>query len=133
MGVMTGVSGGCLCGKVRIAAQGQPYRIGICHCEDCKKHHGALFHASAIYPEDAVTIDGKVAEYQGRFFCPHCGASVYSRSGDEVEVNLGVLEGADHLIPSYELWTNRRAAWLPAFPVRHSYPRDRITEGRAED
>ena len=36
-------TGGCLCGNVRIVASGPPYRVGICHCLDCRKHHGALF------------------------------------------------------------------------------------------
>jgi hypothetical protein len=40
-------TGGCLCGNVRIVASGLPYRVGLCHCLDCRKHHGALFHASA--------------------------------------------------------------------------------------
>jgi len=48
-------TGGCLCGSVRIVASGRPYRVGVCHCLDCRKHHGALFHASAIFPQDAVT------------------------------------------------------------------------------
>ena len=52
-------TGGCLCGDVRFQASGRPYRVGICHCLDCRKHHGALFHASAIFPEDAVTIEGE--------------------------------------------------------------------------
>ena len=43
-------TGGGLCGNVRIVATGQPYRVGLCHCLDCRKHHGALFHASAIFP-----------------------------------------------------------------------------------
>jgi hypothetical protein len=43
-------TGGCLCGSVRIVASGRPYRVGVCHCLDCRKHHGALFHASAIFP-----------------------------------------------------------------------------------
>jgi hypothetical protein len=49
-------TGGCLCGSVRIVASGRPYRVGVCHCLDCRKHHGALFHASAIFPQDAVTM-----------------------------------------------------------------------------
>ena len=49
-------TGGCLCGSVRIVASGRPYRVGVCHCLDCRKHHGALFHASAIFPQDAVTV-----------------------------------------------------------------------------
>jgi len=67
---MDRLTGGCLCGKVRIVASGRPYRVGICHCLDCRKHHGALFHASAIFPEDAVTIEGETRDYAGRFFLP---------------------------------------------------------------
>ncbi len=54
-------TGGCLCGNIRFVASGRPYRVGICHCLDCRKHHGALFHASAIFPQDAVTIDWRNA------------------------------------------------------------------------
>ena len=50
-------TGGCLCGNVRIPALGLPYRVGLCHCLDCRKHHGALFHASAVFPQDAGTVD----------------------------------------------------------------------------
>jgi len=49
-------TGGCLCGKARIVASGLPYRVGLCHCLDCRKHHGAPFHASAVFPQDAVAI-----------------------------------------------------------------------------
>jgi hypothetical protein len=63
-------TGGCLCGNVRVVASGLPYRVGLCHCLDCRKHHGALFHASAVFPQDAVTIDGETRNYAGRFFCP---------------------------------------------------------------
>jgi hypothetical protein len=58
-------TGGCLCGTVRIVATGQPYRVGICHCLDCRKHHGALFHASAIFPADAVSVDGETGTMAG--------------------------------------------------------------------
>jgi len=79
-------TGGCLCGNVRIVASGLPYRVGLCHCLDCRKHHGALFNASAVFPQDAVTIEGETRDYAGRFFCPRCGSSVFARTADEVEV-----------------------------------------------
>jgi hypothetical protein len=117
-------TGGCLCGKVRIVASGRPYRVGLCHCLDCRKHHGALFHASAIFPQDAVTIHGETRDYAGRYFCPRCGSSVFGRSGDEVE---------DQLTPTYELWTVRRESWLPPFPLDRRYDRDREGAGRFEE
>ncbi|WP_290359625.1 GFA family protein [Roseateles violae] len=119
-------SGGCLCGRVRVIATGRPDRVGICHCLDCRKHHGALFHASAIFAPQAVSISGETRDYAGRHFCPHCGSSVFSRSGDEIELHLGTLDAPDRLQPSYELWTLRRESWLPAFPtVTRRYERDR--------
>ena len=126
-------TGGCLCGDLRVEASGQPYRVGLCHCMDCRKHHGALFHASAIFPETAVTVTGKAAEYEGRTFCPRCGGSVFSRSGDEIEINLGALDAPDQFAPTYELWTIRRESWLPPFPVKQCYERDRENEERREE
>jgi hypothetical protein len=130
---MSEVAGGCLCGAVRFVARGRPYRVGLCHCMDCRKHHGALFHASAIFPDDAVTVTGETRDYKGRCFCPRCGSSVFSRSGDEVDVHLGALDAPDRFTPTYELWTVRREAFLPPFPLAHRYPRDREGGGRRED
>ena len=118
-------TGGCLCGNLRIEAWGMPYRVGLCHCMDCRKHHGALFHASAVFPENAVTVAGQTGEYDGRFFCPRCGSRVFSRSEDEIEVHLGSLDTPNQMIPTYELWTIRREGWLPPFPLMHHHARDR--------
>ncbi len=130
---MDEVGGGCLCGNVRLVAVGRPYRVGVCHCFDCRKHSGALFHASAIFPEDAVTIEGETRAYRGRHFCPDCGSSVFGRSGDEIEVNLGSLDEIDRFRPSYELWRIRREGWLPEFPVATRYERDRERMSRTEN
>lgn len=119
------VTGGCLCGAVRIVAVGAPLRVGVCHCLDCRKHHGAVFHASAIYPAGAVEVMGEVGEWRGRCFCPTCGSSVFGRSGDEVEVNLGALDEVGVFVPTYELWTVRREGWLPAFAGMVGFVGDR--------
>ena len=130
---MDRVTGGCLCGDVRIVATGAPNRIGLCHCLDCRKHHGALFYAAAIFPQEAVTIAGETRDYAGRHFCPRCGSSVFARAGDEVEVHLGALDAPDMFTPTYENWLVRREAWLPAFPVARHYERDRESDGRLEE
>ncbi|MEI2430732.1 GFA family protein [Lysobacter yananisis] len=129
---MDRVTAGCLCGKVRLVASGRPYRVGVCHCLDCRKHHGALFQASAIFAEAAVAIEGETRAYAGRHFCPDCGSSVFGRSGDEVEVNLGAMDAPGQFVPTYELWTIRREPWLPAFAGTRRYERDREGAGRGE-
>ncbi|MBM7066812.1 GFA family protein [Actibacterium sp. 188UL27-1] len=126
-------SGGCVCGSVGFVASGLPYRVGLCHCLDCRKHHGALFYAAAVFPEEAVEIDGQTRDHSGRFFCPRCGSSVFARSGDEVEIHLGSLYAPDQLKPTYESWVIRREAWLPPIPPATQYERDRDGAGRAED
>lgn len=118
-------TGGCLCGTLRLEARGRPYRVGLCHGLDCRKHHGALFHASAIFPQEAVSIAGEARDYAGRFFCLDCGSPVFARTGDEVEVNLGALDAPDQFRPTYERWTIRREAWLPPFPKVKGRARDR--------
>jgi hypothetical protein len=126
------LTGGCLCGAVRLAASGTPYRVGICHCLDCRKHHGAVFETTAIFPAAAVTITGATAEYESRYFCPVCGSSVFARSGDEIEVALGCLDEPSRLRPTYESWVIRREDWLPPFDVARSYPQSRESTGRSE-
>ena len=122
------VTGGCLCGAVRIEAAGAPYRVGLCHCLDCRKHHGAAFYAAAIFPEDAVTITGETRHWNHRHFCPTCGSSVFARWNDEIEVHLGTLDEPGRFAPTYECWTMRREAWLPAFPGVRGYAGDRDGE-----
>lgn len=129
---MTEVTGGCLCGEVRIVATGEPHRVGICHCLDCRKHHGALFFAAAMFPAEAVSVTGEVADYHDRCFCPPCGASVFVRAGDEIELHLGTLDEPDRFVPTYECWTVRREAWLPPFPFDRHYARNRESDGRTE-
>jgi hypothetical protein len=58
---------------------------------------------------------------------------MFGRSGDEIEVHLGALDAPDQLMPTYELWTIRRESWLPPFPSKHRYDRDRESTGRFEE
>lgn len=120
-------TGGCLCGRLRFSATGAPYRVGICHCLNCRKHHGSLFEASAVFPQDSVEFLGEAADYEGRYFCPRCGSPVFTRSGNEVELNLGSFDAPDQLRPTYESWSVRRESWLPDFKLSTSFDRNPVT------
>ena len=125
-------AGGCVCGTVRFVAWGRPDRVGICHCLDCRKHHGAVFYAAAVFPQGAVEIVGETRDYKGRFFCPRCGSSVFARSGDEIEVHLGSFDAPNQFKPSYEIWTARKEDWLPAIPGVKAHETDRDTSDHFE-
>jgi hypothetical protein len=113
-------TGGCACGAVRFEARGEPYRVGMCHCLTCRKVHGAPFSFYAVFPFDAVTVDGEVlafesSEHGRRYSCRACGSPVYSHyeRPDEFYLYPGSFDEPGLWQPSYELWTNRREPWLP--------------------
>src|SRR3546814_11675621 len=109
-----------------------PYTTLFRSCLDCRKHHDALFFAAAIFPTEAVTIDGATHEYRGQHFCPRCGSSVFARYADEAEVHLGSLNGPDQFAPTYENWTIRRHVWLPPFDLQNHHAHDRESRGRSD-
>lgn len=125
-------SAGCLCGAVRLGASAEPRRVGVCHCLDCRKHHGAVFAVFAIFAADAVTITGTTADYAGRHFCPTCGSSVFARTGDEIEIAAGSFDAPSQVTPTYEMWTRRRERWLPPFDVAHRDEGDRTVARSTE-
>ena len=75
-------AGGCLCGGIRFVAEGLAYRVGLCHCLDCRKHGGAPFGSFAIFPAATVTFSGdELGVYASsahgrRWFCQNCGCSL---------------------------------------------------------
>ncbi|WGI22569.1 GFA family protein [Amylibacter sp. IMCC11727] len=122
---MTHATGSCTCGAIRISAKGDPKSVGICHCLDCRKHHGAVFYAAAAFAPSDVTITGDTHQYKDRHFCPTCGASVFATSDGEVEIHLGILDTPNQFTPTYELWCERRENWLPEFVGMQKHKRDR--------
>ena len=122
---MREIKGSCQCGDIKLIASGSPKRVGVCHCMDCRKHHGAVVFAAAVFPVGAVEITGKAHAYQGRHFCPCCGSSVYAISDNEIEVHLGILDEPNQFTPTYELWTKRREDWLPDFEDMEQFDQNR--------
>jgi hypothetical protein len=125
-------TGGCFCGAVRIEVAAAPHRVGICHCLDCRKRQGAIFHCFAVFPADAVTVTGETRAFESRHFCPTCGSPLFDRFGDELELHAGCLDAPDQVTPTYESWVVRRESWLPPFELANHYERDRTTTGRSD-
>ncbi len=111
--------GGCLCGAVRYEVVGEPTKIGLCHCADCRKLTGSAFLHYADWPRTAFRSSGPVTTYSGRSFCPVCGSRLFHLSDDDVEIDIGSLDEAPNaLVPQVEGWTKRREPWLA--PLTHA-------------
>lgn len=123
---MTILSGKCLCGQVQLSVRGEPLRIGICHCTDCRQESGSAFTFFAIWPIKRFEHHGEIAEFDGRCFCPRCGARLFSFDDREAEIKLGILsEAPTPLTPTYELWVKRREDWLNPIEDAEQYEEDR--------
>ena len=111
-------TGSCICRGVTFRVTGDPLRVGICHCTDCRKASGSTFSAFAVWPREAFEqMTGFTGTYAGRSFCSTCGGRVASIRDDEVEVMIGAFdEVPTDLTPEYELWTGRRESWLNPLP-----------------
>ena len=118
-------TGGCFCGAVRIQIDAPPIRSGICHCLDCRKRQGAIFHTFGVFPTSAVKITGETRAFKSKHFCPVCGSPLFDLWGEEFELHAGCLDEPDRLRPAYESWTIRRESWLPPFDVAARHARDR--------
>lgn len=133
------LEGGCVCGAVRFVAEGEPFRVGLCHCMTCRKRGGSVFNAFAIYPRDAVRSTGTTAIYRGsehgrQHFCPACGSHVFAKDAgsDEAEVPIGTFDEPDRLRPTYEGFVGRRESWLRPLPGVRQYAGNREGSGRTE-
>ena len=75
----------CSCEQLRLAVEGEPLRVSICHCLSCQRRSGSVFAAQAFFDAEQVTIEGVSRRYtrvsdsgEGVFhFCADCGATVF--------------------------------------------------------
>ena len=123
---MTIHTGQCLCGHVRYEVRGEPMRVGLCHCSDCRKESGAVFTTFAVWPRNAFSSAGETLVHKGRSFCPTCGSRLFNLTDEEAEIRVGSLDAAPTgLTPSHEIWIKRRESWLAPLPGCEQFQEDR--------
>jgi hypothetical protein len=119
-------NGACFCGDVTFTVVGEPTRIGLCHCEDCRKESGSAFTYFGVWPLSAFESAGETRVHAGRRYCASCASRLFAYSEEEVEVKLGSIESAPiNLRPTYELWIKRREPWLQPLPEAEQFEEDR--------
>ncbi len=92
---MTRRTGGCQCGAVRFAVEGDLGRASICHCRMCQKAMGGFFGAFVDAP-GLVWTRGAPAHFASsnkvsRGFCAACGTPLtFEWQGGDVPVNVAI-------------------------------------------
>jgi hypothetical protein len=124
----------CRCGQLRAVATGEPVRVSVCHCLDCKKRSGSAFAVQARWPEAQVKIEGQsktfvnIADSGNRItfhFCPDCGSDVQYRIDGKFEelvaIPLGAFEDPYFASPRFSVWESRKHDWVEiSGEVEHS-------------
>ncbi|MBL6617763.1 MAG: GFA family protein [Reyranella sp.] len=94
--------GGCYCGKVRYAAEGEPMLKAQCHCRECQYITGGAPNMFMIVkPEEFKYTKGTPKQFTRsdlekpvtREFCPDCGTHLVTRPQRPVAVvKVGTLD-----------------------------------------
>jgi len=79
----------CCCGTTSIELSGDPQTNVICSCDDCKKRTGSAVGWSAYFNNTQVvkktghteTYEPAKSPDQVRYFCSHCGSTLYWETG----------------------------------------------------
>jgi len=115
----------CGCGGLAVRAEGEPVRISVCHCLECKRRGGSAFSWNAHFAAARVEIDGPYRSftrgsddgYWARFhFCGECGVTVFyeiERRPGIVSIPAGAFADPHFAAPGAEAYEERRCPWLP--------------------
>jgi hypothetical protein len=129
----------CRCGNLRATVTGEPVRVSVCHCLNCKKRSGSAFAVQARWPKEQVRIEGEsktfviVADSGNRgifHFCPNCGSDVFyeidgkvdDKFNDLIAIPVGALDDPYSVTPRFSVWEERKHDWLDVTgDVEHSF------------
>jgi hypothetical protein len=115
----------CACGQLTATCSGEPVRVSVCHCLDCKRRSGSAFTWNARWMRDDVVTEGRASEFTrtgdegGRAtfcFCPECGTTVYYRieaMPEVIVIQAGMFADPEFPAPQVSVYDPfRRCLWV---------------------
>lgn len=119
------IEGGCNCGAVRYAIEGQPLAVAACHCTRCRRQSGSAFSVNLVVTASAMAVTGDMATFEDtetssgasvmRQFCGVCGSpirSLLTANPDIIAVKAGTTDEPDGFAPTIHVWTQSKLAWV---------------------
>ena len=87
------LAGGCQCGAVRYTVRAAPQSLYHCHCQMCRKVHGAMFATFAVVPVAGLVIAkgaDQLSTFESspgtlRLFCRGCGCQLFCTIASQPE------------------------------------------------
>lgn len=116
-----GFTGGCQCGAIRYAAEGEPLTHALCHCEDCRRSAGAPMVGWMMYPSNAIRITGTPTTYASsadgrRMFCPTCGTGLFYINAENLpgitDIQSATFDDPDAIPAQAHIQTADRIGWM---------------------
>lgn len=115
----------CSCGRLRAEVSGEPVRVSVCHCLECKRRSGSAFAWAGRYDRAQVQLSGtrrsfvRVGDEGSRIafhFCPECGVTVAYENDDVpdmIAIPAGTFADPAYPAPTVSVYDPARScAWL---------------------
>jgi len=115
----------CICGQLSATCSGEPIRVSVCHCLNCKRRTGAAFSWTSRWAAADVAVEGRSSAFsltgdegsRATFsFCPDCGTTVYYRVDtlpDFIAVPVGGFADPGFPAPRVSVYDPiRRCDWV---------------------
>jgi len=125
------LTGGCACGAIRYAFDGQPLAMLNCHCRDCQRESGSAYEPVLIVPcagfaitqgaPRHFTVIADSGEPATRNFCGECGSPLFGLPPDGaseiVTIRAGSLDDPSLFRPTRDIYVSRAQPWDAMDPV----------------
>lgn len=128
------LTGRCLCRAVTYECSAPVIAPSLCHCESCRRAHGAHVVAWATVPRDSFRIiSGSARSYASsppvtRQFCERCGTPLtYSHEHwpDTIDITIATLDQPNAIKPTEHIWMEDALSWDRPTDGLAQYPRGR--------
>ncbi|WP_370981067.1 GFA family protein [Agaribacterium sp. ZY112] len=127
------VDGTCLCGKISYKVELLPNMVFNCHCQYCRKAHGAAYATMALANKESLTLadpSSLLTEHKNtlggfRAFCSACGSRLMNYGPEGTPYLSIVLASVDSPIDFTAVAhcnTESKASWCEPYEGVASFP-----------
>lgn len=115
------LTGGCHCGAIRYAVEGDALHHALCHCGDCRLASGAPMVGWIAFHTEQVSVTGEPTSYASsesgrRSFCARCGTGLFYTNAQMLpgitDVQSATLDDAAAHPPGAHIQVVERLPWM---------------------